>query len=533
MKTIGKKNLYIFIIISISLLMNSCRSSDANHELEQNMVTLNVTLSGSSFDNIINQKRLSDKKKVISINKDYLLEAKLNGERFSNIEMNSGSEITPLPDGIAYRLLVYDKKTELFVKQIDYISGRENEKELLLDGGKEYIFIAYSNGNAADFSLPVPSYSDNSQFLSMANITINGNTDFMYFRKDDMGSLSGDHSNNLNITFKHMFSQITTRLDSSMTGYDINEITAHINPNSQIIYMNLSSGDIKYSDGNYPVQILFPIVNSNKINSLPTLIVANTTTGIFRVAKIVIGPLVLYNLNLLTDLAITPGIKYNLNLRIIPKSDIYIDNYNNTGYNAVQIQGQVWMRHNLGANMSLSPDIPNQEIAGSYYKWGEKDASAKSTDPVTGQPWDQKVAPNNAWTGTGGTEENPIKNSINDPCPSGWRIPTRTEWLKLYTNTVSDNIGENRWSESDYNFENAKIFRSMRNFNIKLTFPASGYYLGNGTLVHRADKGYYWSSTEINDNTSSRLYFNETSVSAIGAGSNNRTMGFPIRCIAE
>ena len=87
-----------------------------------------------------------------------------------------------------------------------------------------------------------------------------------------------------------------------------------------------------------------------------------------------------------------------------------------------------------------------------------------------------------------GTEEFPIKTE-NDPCPSGWRIPTFTEAHQLRENesammTDESNIS-GKWlsGKNKYNESIPKVF-----------FPAAGYRYHDGEARYRGCLAGYWTS---------------------------------------
>ena len=105
--------------------------------------------------------------------------------------------------------------------------------------------------------------------------------------------------------------------------------------------------------------------------------------------------------------------------------------------------GEVWMDRNLGASQ-VATSSADEEAYGYLYQWGRgtdghqlRDSETNSTNATTavpnaGNPWDGKfiaedsspydwLVPqnNNLWQGINGT---------NNPCPSGYRLPTDNEW---------------------------------------------------------------------------------------------------------
>ncbi|UCA61754.1 hypothetical protein KB553_09530 [Chryseobacterium rhizoplanae] len=196
----------------------------------------------------------------------------------------------------------------------------------------------------------------------------------------------------------------------------------------------------------------------------------------------------------------------------------------------VIINGQTrqMMTHNLGADQTQDPDVPSQAIMGSYYQWGKKNPVATAyTSAAAISGWSTASAADKSWNS--GTEAVPVKTS-NDPCPDGFRVPTRNEWVSFNTNSTTSIIGT--WvttaNGGDNNFTAARKFV---NNGSTLTFPTAGNRLNStGALVSRAGYGYYWSSTENSTNAYS-LYFNSTTINP--AFYNNRTYGFSVRCISE
>jgi len=181
---------------------------------------------------------------------------------------------------------------------------------------------------------------------------------------------------------------------------------------------------------------------------------------------------------------------------------------------------KAWMRHNLGADMSLDPDIPVQEIGGNYYQWGRYNVAATAGTPEgTIVGWDATSAPNDAWLDT--------EKTVNDPCPTGFRIPTDQQMYYLYKNSSQTTIGT--FTNSPSNFGSAKVFSSG---TAKLTLPASGARDGlGGLLIERGSAGYYWTSSVSSGNLARRLKFK---ISSVETGMESFTrVGLNLRCIRE
>jgi len=180
---------------------------------------------------------------------------------------------------------------------------------------------------------------------------------------------------------------------------------------------------------------------------------------------------------------------------------------------------QAWMRHNLGVDTILDPDVPVQAIHGNYYQWGIFAPVANANTPsdaIAG--WNTTSAADGSWLDASKTEK--------DPCPSGFRVPTSTQFTNLISNTTQNNVGT--FTNSPTNFGFAKVFTGGGD---KMTLPAAGTRLNtNGALSNRGDTGFYWSRTQNGATNAYRLVFNSTSVNV---NSINRTDGYSIRCISE
>lgn len=182
---------------------------------------------------------------------------------------------------------------------------------------------------------------------------------------------------------------------------------------------------------------------------------------------------------------------------------------------------KTFMSHNLGADLSLDPSVPVQGIHGSYYQWGRftvvADASTAS-GAISG--WNTMAAASDAWLDSSKT--------ANDPCPTGFRVPTKAQWEGVMANNTASRTGS--FTAGINNFGSALHFGPDTNTK-RVTLPASGIRDNNdGNLAHRGYYGYYWSSTGYR----SGAYNLDFSRGNVSMNVNyNRTYGLSVRCISE
>ena len=192
--------------------------------------------------------------------------------------------------------------------------------------------------------------------------------------------------------------------------------------------------------------------------------------------------------------------------------------------------GQVWMDRNLGAtvvatrprsdfNDNASYITSQTSSFGDLYQWGratdghEKRNStatagtSTSTSPganfLTGSAnWYTGSNPDDLWKEDG--------TGVNNPCPSGYRVPTEAEW----------DAERGSWTDNN----RAGAFASL------LKLPLAGIRAkDSGGLVYRGVNGDYWTST-ISGSRAYRLGFSESD-----ADTNlfERSDGLSVRCLKD
>uniref|UniRef100_UPI0040480805 FISUMP domain-containing protein n=1 Tax=Algoriphagus sp. TaxID=1872435 RepID=UPI0040480805 len=195
--------------------------------------------------------------------------------------------------------------------------------------------------------------------------------------------------------------------------------------------------------------------------------------------------------------------------------------YVNTVVNATT--DKIWMDRNLGATQ-VAGSSTDLNSYGDLYQWGRgtdghqirtsgTTATLSSTDqPGNGNfilapssPYDWRSPRNdNLWQGVSG---------VNNPCPTGYRIPTDVEW----------DAERLSWGNSNQNAAGALAS--------PLKLPMAGFRnTSDGSLNFVGSYGYYWSSTVSSSNARS-LGFGSSG--AAGMYTNGRASGISVRCLKD
>jgi uncharacterized protein (TIGR02145 family) len=197
--------------------------------------------------------------------------------------------------------------------------------------------------------------------------------------------------------------------------------------------------------------------------------------------------------------------------------------------------------HNLGANTAVVPTTPSWELIGNYYQWGRNptcfgldgvDATNPCSSPVYGAaaPFGNTTSNDNAGSITGwstvaaATGSWGATKTADDPCPSGWRVPTQTEWSGVINTALNSRTFVGTFTASSTNYSSGVRFGNS------LFLPAGGFRSdNNGSLGGRGSNGYYWASTNSGSNGQSI----EFSSSATASIAYNPRLAFSVRCIEQ
>ncbi len=179
--------------------------------------------------------------------------------------------------------------------------------------------------------------------------------------------------------------------------------------------------------------------------------------------------------------------------------------------------GKIWMDRNLGASqVAISSTDANSY--GHLYQWGRGNdghyvrtsgttTTLSSSDvPGHGNFIISPASPND-WRSP--QNDNLWPGGLNNPCPSGYRVPTEAE------------LNAERLSWSSNNAAGA--------FASSLKMPLAGYRTTNGSLSGVGTYGFYWSSS-INAAYSRSMNIDNSYVDIL---TKSRAQGGSVRCIKE
>jgi uncharacterized protein (TIGR02145 family) len=181
--------------------------------------------------------------------------------------------------------------------------------------------------------------------------------------------------------------------------------------------------------------------------------------------------------------------------------------------------GKTWMDRNLGASQVATSTI-DALAYGDLYQWGRRadghqcrNSATTTTLSSTNQPANGNFiivnSENNDWRNPQNNNLWQGVNGVNNPCPSGYRLPTETELNAERTSWSSNNSTGAFASPLKLSMAGVRIFHS-------------------GSLTDVGDLGDYWSST-----VSDTYYSKALSLYSLDApiGSTSRAYGLSVRCI--
>jgi len=193
-------------------------------------------------------------------------------------------------------------------------------------------------------------------------------------------------------------------------------------------------------------------------------------------------------------------------------------------YGTVEVGDSCWMDRNLGA-FRVATAYNDSAAYGDLFQWGRLDDGHQTRTSVTtttlsstdvpghgnfilapNSPYDWRSPQNNSlWQGVSGT---------NNPCPSGWRLPTLTECEDMQSVLQA-------CSQYSVVFEVLKLPNAGRRSRI------------DGSFYQSSNFWYWTSSTRESSGVYTAAICGFTTSPGCVGGWYNLAWGFPIRCIKD
>ncbi|PRD49371.1 fimbrillin family protein [Sphingobacterium haloxyli] len=412
-----------------------------------------------------NKSALSRQTVSIRMDNEYYMQATLSrkqrtdqasdvaGLSRANVAKTAGTTFkaaaNPLPTGVTYGVVVYDADGN-YVDHTDYTVGGSTPEPFELVADQSYTFITYSLNN----SDPLPAAG--TAPLSATKIEgIAGTADLLYTRIDQV--VTGGQ-NTLNITLKHLFSEITTAIDGSQIGSIEVADDFYLAPHYDQADLEFTDGTLTYhnlSTTGSAVQL--GAVGSTSITSLPTIVATPATAnGVLKIGAIKIGDVIKNNVEI-GGITIIPGERYDLNITIKKHPQ--------------DIGGLIWAEGDLiydsGTDVysfSQNPGDGNYFPFGHLYPYGD------------GREFDRAAA------------------NLGDPCAlvmdgNQWRTPTKEDFDILRS---EDDISEPR----TINGINGAWYPTIDEEG--LFFPETGRKTpSNPSAIGQPREGWRWSTTPL------------------------------------
>jgi len=456
------------VILSMVILIVSCRTSHDNRVEDEvislvNPVLVNINFLGVEWENNSNQNiELPIYKSGLSVSSNHSV---------AKTEKTSQVSEKDLPNGTKYKILAYKKTGECwncysFHKEEDFVVGQRNPS-MILNNGQNYTLLIIS---MEDKNLPTISDRDSLDRVNIKFNTEKENYTKLSYQRIDNFIPNGKIENKIDIKLKkkHVGLKVILNASDLLGGNMGRKITSVTN--AKINYKVPSS--VEFGMKNSDLQL------SLKEGEKRSLSVSFISVNKDVVESNIIEEFILGDRDIIFSADIkVEGFSNKKSIKIPLKHDKYANKHE---FNVKMSECGAYLGSNktnwikfmccdLGSNCIdnvESPSIVWKKSPGNSYAWGRN----KIVYNPTGNDYDNTTL---SW------------RASENPCPSGYRIPTSQEW-----NNVLDvkNNSRERINDKDGRFIGYKIGDALALFWYGDDYRS---WIWTATAFSSAERGAY------------------------------------------
>ena len=290
----------------------------------------------------------------------------------------------------------------------------------------------------------------------------------------------------------------------------------------------LTANNVLLGNGTSALQAVSPGTNGNILTSNGTTWTSAAPSGILPTTGNISGDMIYWDGNAWVKVAAGSNgqaLIFSGGKPVWTSYTITSSLPSNTVFNA--ITGKIWMDRNLGATRVATSSTDAQSY-GDLYQWGRgadghqiRTSATTVTTSINDEPGNALFIISSDWRTTTNNNLWQGVNGVNNPCPSGFRLPTSAEWEAERLSWVQAPVSSTNSSDGA--------------FASPLKLPVGGRRDGDNVqnvFSFVGQIGYYWSSTisPFVSGTSNSLHIFST---AYVAGGGIRADGYSVRCIKD
>jgi uncharacterized protein (TIGR02145 family) len=216
-----------------------------------------------------------------------------------------------------------------------------------------------------------------------------------------------------------------------------------------------------------------------------------------------------------SNYVIIPGISAsNINKQWQP-GDVWFDSRDSSAYKTVKIGEQVWMAENLNYGIMIS-GVSDQTDNAIYEKYCYDNSENNCDNYGALYQWDEAM-------------QYSTVESVQGVCPSGWHIPSQSEWVVLRDFLGGYSIAGGKLKD------NTEYYWNLPNTGATNESGFNGLPSGDmrdAVFSGMRQNGYFWSTSDFNPSEIWTYYLSYDN-SVLDNGQHNKNNGKSIRCIKD